>query len=273
MANSELEQIRKHREVVDEDMAELLHIDAEGRDLIWQAYCGKLDPNFEGDKRTAALIGEEARTKQVEHIEAVKGQIDGLVEDIETLLQNPDLQQDSDIQEEMSEIIVALQKHEAKINKLESGVVLRGVDHPFTQWAVDQGKYMHLNLGKTRGEDPRAIDQVFPGLNGRPDLVTVDNGVLTIREFKPECGDNDGREQVAGYLEGVCRYYESFFEDGLHAGFKDGIEPPDDLHGGQAILDKLKNSPASWESDGRTLRAVGIVELYHPCDNNPYWDE
>jgi hypothetical protein len=35
------------------------------------------------------------------------------------------------------------------------------------------------------GKDPRANDQPFPGLDGRPDLVIVESGFLIVYECKP----------------------------------------------------------------------------------------
>jgi hypothetical protein len=266
MANSPLEELRNRMEELRGHFNYLREVDAKGLEEIWNAYCGHLDPKMVDDKEYAARIGQTAQEKEQEIIEAAQGMAENAIQDAVQLQQDPD----TDIAQEASEILKVAQKYERNIERFQNGIVARGVNHPFTQWAVDYGKRMHEKLEDECGEDPKAKDQPFPGLRGRPDLVTIERGVLTVYEFKPMGEEDLGRDQVAGYLEGVATYYQSFFEDGLHGGFKDISNPPPDDKGGQAMLDKLKSSPYSWESDGSTLRALGTVKTYDPCEDNPY---
>lgn len=145
------------------------------------------------------------------------------------------------------------------------GVVLKGSNHPFIQFAIEYGKKQHEEMCGRYGERPKVCDKTFPGAEGRPDLVTVESGRLVVYEFKPDTSKAKdlGWNQVKRYLEPVVRYYQNFFVDGRNAGFKG---EPDSDHGGREILEKLKQSKDAWSSDGKYLQAIPEVQTYRMCD-------
>ncbi len=237
----------------------LYRLDAEDLDRIWEAYCGEMDPYSAEDKQFAANIGSQLQNREKGIVEQLLGKdAPELKNSAKKLMEGPD-------RSKAQEIFDNVEKEENNLNRLLDGVVLKGSNHPFVQYAIEYGKEKHKDMCGEYGGDPKVCDKNFPGVNGRPDLVTVQSGHLVIYEFKPDNSKakDKGEKQVVGYLPGVVAYYQSFFEDGRNAGFKD---KPDSDHGGVKFLEELKASKDAWSSDGRELQAIPEVKTYNMCE-------
>jgi hypothetical protein len=241
--------------------AQSLHrLDVDDMDLIWEAYCGELDSKIKEDREFAADIGKQLQYKENGMLERL------LANDLPSLVQAADkLSQDEATRDKAQSILEGIKKEESTLRKLSDGVVLKGSNHPFVQFAIEYGKKQHEEMCNRYGEKPKICDQDFPGAGGRPDLVTVENGHLVVYEFKPDTSKakNIGWDQAKRYLAPVVDYYQKFFEDGRNGGFNG--EPGSD-YGGREILEKLKKSKDAWSSDGKYLQAIPEVQTYKICD-------
>jgi hypothetical protein len=242
------------------DAQSLYRLDDDDMTQIWEAYCGRFDPKIREDSEFAADIGRQLQNKE-------KGILDQLLAgDLPPLVQGAKkLLDGADTKDKARGILENLEKEERKLRSLYEGVVLKGSNHPFVQYAVEYGKKQHQEMCDRYGERPRVCDQRFPGMDGRPDLVTIESGHLVVYEFKPDNSKAKdlGWKQVQGYLAPVQNYYQSFFEDGRNGGFKG---EPDGDHGGKEILEKLKQAKDAWSGDGKTLAVIPHVETYSMCE-------
>lgn len=238
----------------------LYRLDDDSLNIIWETYCGEGDPSYPESKQYATLIGQDLQRKEQEQFQQLyEGELPPLKEAATELLKN------EETKDRAEKILDALTKEEKKLFKLIDGVVLRGSNHPFTQFALEYGKKQHEDMCDRYKENSiRVCDEEFPGADGRPDLVTVRDGRLVVFEFKPDNSKakNLGWDQVKRYLAPVVNYYQAFFEDGRNGEFKDA---PSD-YGGKKILDLLKESKNAWSSDGKYLQAIPHVETYRVCD-------
>lgn len=247
------------------DAQDLYKLDNDNMMQIWEAYCGLFDPKIKEDREFATDIAKQLQYKEQGIIEQLlAGEFPRLMEIAKKLEGEPENK------DKVSAIVEMLKKEESNLRKLYDGVVLKGSNHPFVQFAIDYGKKQHEDMCDDFGEsNTRVCDENFPGMDGRPDLVTFESGRLVIYEFKP---DNSrakslGWDQVEDYLEPVAEYYQSFFVDGRESEFKG---EPDSDHGGKAMIEKLKASKDAWESDGKTLRVIPEVRTYRICDQPKY---
>jgi hypothetical protein len=242
------------------DAQSLYRLDDDDMNLIWDAYCGRFDPKIKEDREFAANIGQQLQNKE-------KGVLDQLLAgDLPPLVQGANkLLEDADTKDKAQNILDNLKKEESNLQKLYDGVVLKGSNHPFVQYAIEYGKKQHEDMCGRYGEQPKVCDKDFPGAEGRPDLVTVESGHLVVYEFKPDNSKAKdlGWDQVKRYLAPVADYYQKFFGDGRNGEFKDA---PDSDHGGKDILEKLKQSTDAWSSDGKYLQAIPEVKTYNMCD-------
>lgn len=239
---------------------EVYRFDDEAMRLIWEAYCGLLDDDSEEYNRDfAAEIGLNLQHQQEEQWEEAMGQVGPLVDALETLQENPET---ADRAEELLEIVV---REGSTLQNLEENVVLRGANHPFVQFAINYGIKMHQELCDREGEEPKICDKTWPTLDGRPDLVYVDDDGLWILEFKPdnERAISEGENQVAGYIEGVEEYFQDFFPEGRDGGYEG---TPDSDHGGEEIVEKLLETDEAWSSDGEQIIAKTSVATYDRCE-------
>jgi hypothetical protein len=179
MANSDLEDLKTAAEALHKDVKNLIDLDYDNMSQIWEAYCGMFDPGVPATAEDAAKIGQQLQREEAEVEQGLQGLAAGLIEIAEVL------QKDPSTEEEASEILEGLQKDDEDLEKIVNGVVLRGANHPFIQTAMQYGKDMHDEYGRTAGGDIKVYDQNFPGVDGRPDLVTVEGGLFVIYEFKP----------------------------------------------------------------------------------------
>ena len=238
----------------------LYRLDNDNMIQIWEAYCGIFDPKIKEDREFAADIAQQLQYKEKGVIEQLlAGELPDLVEMANELLQ------DAESKDKAEDILEELEKEEEKLQDLYDGVVLKGSNHPFVQYAIEYGKKQHEEMCDDFGERPKVCDKDFSGADGRPDLVTVEGGRLIVYEFKPDNSKAKdlGWNQVKRYLAPVVSYYQKFFEDGRNGGFKD---EPDSEHGGKEILEKLKESKDAWSSDGKYLQAIPEVKTYSMCD-------
>jgi hypothetical protein len=240
-------------------------LDSDDLDILWDAYCGRFDPKIEEDRRFAADIGQQLQNKERGILEQL------LAHDVTEMRKAAqefidDSDSDSDTKERAQNILEQLKKEEENLNRLYDGVVLKGSNHPFVQYAIAYGIQQHKEMCDSYGISPFKIcDQEYPGADGRPDLVTLVDGHLVIYEFKPDNSKakDAGAKQLERYLVAVVNYYQQFFEDGKFGGFKG--EPSGDL-GGKAILEKLRKSNDAWSSDGKQLQAIPQLMTYHMCE-------
>jgi hypothetical protein len=227
------------------DAQSLYRLDDDDMNLIWEAYCGRFDPKIKEDREFAADIGKQLQYKENGILEQLlAGDLPSLVQDANKLLQ------DAETKDKAQDILESLKKEESKLRNLYDGVVLKGSNHPFVQYAIEYGKKQHEEMCGRYGESPKVCDKDFPGAEGRPDLVTVESGHLVVYEFKPDNSKAKdlGWDQVKRYLAPVVSYYQNFFEDGRNGEFKG---EPDSDHGGKEFLENLKQSKDAWSSDGK----------------------
>ncbi len=238
----------------------LYRLDNDNMNQIWEAYCGRFDPKIKEDREFATDIGQQLQYKEKGILEQLlAGELPPLVQVANKFLQG------ADTKDKAQAILESLKKEERNLQNLYDGVVLKGSNHPFVQYAIEYGKKQHEEMCDRYGDRPKVCDQRFPGMEGRPDLVTVENGHLIVYEFKPDNSKAKdlGWRQVEGYLAPVVNYYQNFFEDGRNGGFKG---EPDSDHGGKEILNKLKQSKDAWSSDGKTLNVIPEVKTYRMCE-------
>ena len=242
----------------------LYRLDQEGLEQMWEAYCGEFDPKSTEDAKFAADIGRQLQDKEKEFRESLlHGELPRLQDLAKKILGSSAESKDKD---EAKEIMESAEKEGKTLGALENGVILKGSNHPFVQFAIEYGKDQHKKMCDEYGESgARACDQNFPSLDGRPDLVTVADGHLVVYEFKPDNSKaiSKGHDQVLKYLDAVAAYYEGYFENGRKGGFKN---EPDSDHGGKAILTALKKSSDAWSDDGMHLKPVPSVQTYRVCD-------
>lgn len=250
----------KAKEFISEAQS-LYRLDADSRNIIWETYCGEGDPSYKESKQYATLIGQELQRKEQEQFQQLyAGELPPLKEAAMELLKN------AEVKDRAEAVLQVLKKEEEKLFKLINGVVLKGSNHPFTQFALEYGKKKHEDMCEYYKKNGIMVcDEYFNGAEGRPDLVTVIDGHLVVFEFKPDNSKakNLGWDQVKRYLAPVVSYYQDFFEDGRNGGFKD---VPKSEYGGKKILKLLKESKNAWSSDGKYLQAIPQVETYKMCD-------
>lgn len=236
-------------------------LDDDSRNVIWETYCGEGDPSYPESVQYATLIGQELQSREQKQFDQfVNNELPPLVQAAKELLKG------DETKDRAQKIIEALTKEEENLRKLLNGVVLKGSSHPFIQFALEYGKKQHIDMCKRLSENNVDVcDKEFSGADGRPDLVTVRDGRLVVYEFKPNSrkGEDAGERQLKRYREPVQSYYQKYFPNGRDGGFY-GV--PDDKHGGQNILEVLKQSKDAWSSDGKYLQVVPILELYDRCD-------
>jgi hypothetical protein len=259
-----IDDLRSGADTFHHDAEALYRLDNDDLQQIWEAYCGVFDPKIKEDKEFAADIARQLQEKEKGIIEQLLGgELPPLLDNAKRIQDNSDAE--SKDKDEAKDIQEGLRGEEKKLNNLYDGVPLKGSNHPFVQYAIDYGKKQHLDMCDKYGEQPKVCDRNFPGMDGRPDLVTVESGHLVVYEFKPNnsSAKDRGWKQVADYLPAVVRYYQGFFKDGRNGEFNG---EPDSDHGGRAILEKLKASKEAWSSDGEELQAVPMVQTYDMCE-------
>src|SRR5262245_10516745 len=99
--------------------------------LIWEAYCGELDPENKEEMEFAANIGQQLQNKEkglLDQLLKGDGGLPDLVDAAKKLLQ------DADTKEEAQDILESLKKEESNLQNLYDGVVLKGSNHPFVQY-------------------------------------------------------------------------------------------------------------------------------------------
>lgn len=242
----------------------LYRLNDDSLNIIWETYCGEEDPSYPESKQYATLIGQELQRKEQEQFQQLyEGELPPLKEAATELLKNEETKDRAQV------VLDILKKEEKNLFKLIDGAVLRGSNHPFTQFALEYGKKQHEEMcDRYKDNSIRVCDRDFSGADGRSDLVTVSNGHLIVFEFKPDNSKakNLGWDQVKRYLAPVVSYYQDFFEDGRNGGFKkDPADNPED-YGGKKIFELLKESKDAWSSDGKYLQAIPQVETYRVCD-------
>lgn len=242
------------------DAESVYRFDAEARDAIWDAYCGQLDPSStEFGPRFAAEIGQSLQQREFDQVHRLLSDVGSLAEAADRLQRAPETK------DKASALLEKIRREEKKLQELDRGVVLKGSNHPFTQFAIEYGKKRHEDLCGSEGETPRICDKTWPGLDGRPDLVFVNTDGLWIYEFKPDNqkARSAGERQVRGYVDGVQRYFQQFFPKGREGG---SVGTPDSDHQGESFLKKLKETPSAWSSDGSQIQARWKVVTYAMCD-------
>lgn len=258
-AQKSIHELESQASRFDNEVQALFRLDDEDLTRVWEAYCGEMDPDSEEDRAFATNIGSQLQNREKGIVEQLLGRdVPDLKDTAKKLMQGPDRSKAEDI-------LNSVERAEANLNRLLDGAVLKGSNHPFVQYAIEYGKKQHKDMCEEYGGDPKVCDQNFTGVNGRPDLVTVESGHLVIYEFKPDNSNakSKGEKQVEGYMPGVVAYYQAFFEDGRNAGFKGA---PDDDHGGIKFLKELKASKDAWSSDGSSLQAIPEVKTYNMCE-------
>lgn len=240
------------------DSEKIYRYDEEGRSMIWEAYCGKLDPGSEKfNERFAAEIGLNYQQRERDEVNRLLSQVGRIAEMADKLQKGSDKDRASNFLEKM-------RREEKKLQELDQGVVLKGSNHPFTQYAIEYGKNQHKSMCENYGE-PKVCDKNWPTLSGRPDLVFVDSDGLWIYEFKPNSSEaiSAGDVQVRKYVDGVQQYYQNFFPKG-RTGEING-SPHSDL-GGRSMAEKIKSNSKAWSSDGSAIQARVKVVPYSRCD-------
>jgi hypothetical protein len=242
------------------DANELFRLDADAHHRIWEAYCGEFDVYLDADRELAADFARQLQTREEEQVKQVLNSIPNIKNLAERLQSGPD-------SSKVRELVEGVNKKEGQLNDLRNGVVLKGSNHPFVQYAIEYGKQKHESMCGSHGGTPKVCDQTFPSFKGRPDLVTVEGGHLVIYEFKPnnDRAKSNGQKQVEEYLPEVVAYYQTFFPEGRNGKTKG--KPDGDL-GGENMLIELKKSD-TWVNDNMTIEAIPHVDTYDMCEERP----
>jgi Restriction endonuclease fold toxin 9 len=249
----------------------IYRFDEDALSLIWEAYCGQLDPVNGSEDRTAEQSKAEAFEigSQLQLNES--HQIDNILERLASVrYESNAVKKTAERPSDVDDILEKLKKEEEKLKKLSDGVVLKGSNHPSVQEAIAYGIQAHKDMCNDFKGKASACDAEFPTLSGkRPDLVTVNSNGLVIYEFKPDNSKakSMGERQVAGYVKGVAAYYQKFFPNGRT--LETNGEPDRDF-GGSDMLKALKEEPRAWESDDKTLKIQTEVKTYRMCDKNRF---
>jgi len=241
------------------DAQSIYRFDEEARQKIWEAYCGQLDPGYgEGNTRFAAEVGQNFQQRQRDSVHRLLSEIGPLAEGIDRFQRS-----DSKDRDKAGALLDVVRREERTLQGLEAGVVLKGSNHPFTQFAVEYGKRQHSDLCGREGEQPKVCDKNWPGISGRPDLVFVNDSALWIYEFKPDnsAARDMGERQVREYVGGVVAYLQQFFPKGREGGV---VGSPDGDRG--AIVEKLQRTPRAWSGDGSTIQVQTKVVTYPMCE-------
>ncbi len=259
----DLEALEDEVEAFQESAQGIYRFNEEAMRVIWEAYCGLLDPNSEDyNKDFAFEIGLDYQQQQEDQWEELMDQVGPLIERLETLQENPETE---DRAEELLEIVT---EEASKLQRLEEDVVLKGANHPFVQFAINYGVQKHKDLCGSTGESPKICDKTWPTVDGRPDLVYLDSSGLWILEFKPnnERAKSEGERQVRDYVDGVEAYFQNFFPQGRQGGYS---STPDSDHGGEDMAKKLLATDEVWTSNGDAIEASWKVVTYDRCEE-PY---
>jgi hypothetical protein len=261
-AAQDLEDLEDEVAAFQELAKEIYRFDEEAMYQIGEAYCGRLDEDSEKyDKDFATQIGLDFQHRQKDQWEDAIGQVSQLMEELKPFQNNPETKDRADA------LLDIIMKEEGTLRQLQDKVVLQGANHPFVQYAINYGVEMHLELCDREGEEPKICDKTWSTLDGRPDLVYVDDGGLWILEFKPDNKDaiSEGESQVVGYVEGVEDYFQDYFPEGQDGGYTDD-DVPDSDHGGEEILEKLLETDDAWSNDGEKIIAKYSVATYDKCE-------
>ena len=216
-----------------------------------------LRPKQWEDKEYAAVIARELQYKEKELIENYLG----VARDLEDRAEDMISAKESEAR--AGTVPEGVRREESNLQKLYDGAALKGSNHPFVRYAIEYGKKQHESMCDQYKDVGRVCDQEFSGANGRPDLVTVTNGLLMIYEFKPNNSKarDKGWDQVKRYRAPVVAYYQQYLPDGP-SGPVNGSPPGD--YGGDQIIKALQNSSRAW--NGKSLQATPEVKTYDMCD-------
>jgi hypothetical protein len=242
------------------DANDLFRLDSDSHHRIWEAYCGEFDVSLDADKELAANFAQQLQTREAQQVQQVLNLIPNIRTMAAQLQSGPDSSKVRDLVENVD-------KKERQLNDLNNGVVLKGSNHPFVQYAIEYGKQQHKSMCQSQGGTVKVCDQNFPGFRGRPDLVSVEGGHLLIYEFKPDnnAAKSKGREQLDEYLPEVAAYYQQFFPNGRNG--KTNGTPDGDL-GGQNMLTQLKKAD-TWTNNDMDIEAVPHLDTYNMCEERP----
>lgn len=237
---------------------ELYRFDEDKTVLIWDAYCAQLDPSVPGGKEVAGDVGYAFQRDEQGRIEPLLTRLEELKRDAEKLKQTDATASKG------QELLDSLNREERILKKLQDGVVLRGSNHPFTQYALAYGIQAHKEYCSKFRDKGEVCDQPFDTIsNRRPDLVTVNSIGLVVYEFKPKGQESKALSQAEEYVRGVQEYYQQFFPNGRNGAMKGA---PDDKHGGQIILDAIKGSSYAWTDGDTKVKATAKGETYDACE-------
>lgn len=240
------------------DAQSLYRLNEEDMTRIWEAYCGRFDPKIREDRDFAADIGKQLQYREKGILDQLlAGDYPTLISLVRTLSVN------SETRDRGAQFEKTLLAEEGKLKQLTDGVVLKGSNHPFVQYAIEYGKRQHVDMCRNNGDSPKVCDKEFPGADGRPDLVTFEGGQLVIYEFKPDSSKAKdlGWDQVRRYIAPVVSFYQKYLPHGQQSEITDY---PNSDYGGKEMLQRLKASSNAW--DGKYLKAVPIVKTYSMCD-------
>jgi hypothetical protein len=240
-----------------ENAQQIYRLDEEGRNFIWEAYCRKYDLTLQEDKQYANQVADNWQQKE-------KAQFNSLITDGNNLINDlQNLSNDPQYKDKVSGWMDKVKKEKNIIEQLDNGVVLKGANHPFVQYATEYGKKQHEDLCG-HYSSPKVCDKDF-GSGIRPDLVYIDpsNG-LYVLEFKPDNSEakSKGEHQLDNYVPMIKSFYEKCFPSG-RTGEPSSLSSD---FGGSDFLQKLKFCDSAWESDNMHLKIHREVVTYGPCD-------
>jgi hypothetical protein len=239
----------------------IYRFDEEELKIIGNAYCDLYDLSLD-NKTSAAQIGYQLQQDETRRLSDVLDHLKTVRDYAEKVRQNPDEADGA------KEVLDDLQKEETRLKALNDGVILRGSNHPFVQFAIDYGNTKHKEMCVSFAGSVKVCDVAFPTLDGRrrPDLVTVKSDGLWVYEFKPNNPDAKslGERQLSDYQPGVAKYYQGFFPNG-RTGETKGEN--DAKLGGLEMLKAIANEPKAWESDDKTIRVQTRLETYERCQD------
>jgi hypothetical protein len=252
----DMSDLRKETSDFVNNSRQVYRYDEGARSAIWEAYCGSLDPASPQDINLATQIGQNYQQREIYTVHELLDKSHKIIEGLEKF------RAAASTKDEAEKLFLETQREVDNLHRLEEGVVLKGSNSPFVQYAIEYGKDMHKKMAGDYGSPPKIADKEFSGI--RPDLVFIDGSGCWIYEFKPKnsAAENKGRDQLKGYKEVVEKYFEEKFPNGRKGDFLSN----DSDHGGADFLKKLQECEKCWTSDGSQIIINTDVISYSPCE-------
>ena len=102
---------------------------------MWEVYCGELDPRSKEDTQFAADIGRQMQDKEKDFRQGLLGGELPRLQELAKKIQGSSAKSEDKAQ--AKELMESVEKEGKTLQALENGVILRGSNHPFVQFAIE----------------------------------------------------------------------------------------------------------------------------------------